>query len=297
MKHLALNWKCHRADNLIVTIRHAEIGRSGRGDDAASRLGTRPSSANSSLPVSGILGSLCVFMSSLCLAVEFTEAQSSHNHSSVAERQILDGQYSPCRFKADSKGWIEKEGVIHLQRKGGKFVSLESVVQYKDFELFFEWRIKAGGNSGVIYRAIDGRGLEYQVVDNGSRHARRPEWSAAAIYDLVTPAENKACQAVGQWNMGRILAVGNHIEHWINGKKVVDYDLGSEDWQRRYQESKYATLERKDFGQTEGSIVLQNHGQPVWYRNVRIRELDPDEWAASEAAEQVVAPLVENDEP
>lgn len=219
--------------------------------------------------------------------------------NSAAPQKTSHDQYTRCRFDAPCRGWEVGEDLIHLRgnRQTADLVSLPSVKKYRDFELVFQWRVESGGNSGVIYRAIGGRGLEYQVVDDESRWATRNEWSAGAIYDLVKPSGEKACKSAGEWNTGRIVAVGNHVEHWLNGVKIVDFDLGGEDWERRYKASKYSTLEREDFGRVGSPLVLQNHGNPAWFRNIRVRKLDPEVWLQSNVDQCETAPLAKTVDP
>lgn len=212
-------------------------------------------------------------------------------------RQSSKTEYSACAFVMQSRGWKHVEDVIQLQPATGKQENLKSKRDYQDFELVFEWRVEKGGNSGVIYRAVDGRGLEYQVVDDKSRWADQAQWSAGAIYDLVQPTGKKACKPIGEWNTGRIVAVGNHVEHWLNGEKVVDFDLHGEDWKHRYQASKYSKINRDDFGKVGSPIVLQNHGKPAWFRNIRVRKLDPEAWTRANKTVREVIPLARKVDP
>jgi hypothetical protein len=149
--------------------------------------------------------------------------------------------------------------------------------EFGDFELRLEWRISDGGNSGIVYRADETQeapwmtGYECQVLDN-DRHpdAKHSEGrrTAGALYDVYAPT--KAARPAGQWNEVRIVARGNHLEHWLNGEKVVSADIGSDDWKAHLAASKwskvptYGTLAR-------GRISLQDHGDKVEYRNIRIR--------------------------
>jgi hypothetical protein len=115
-------------------------------------------------------------------------------------------------------------------------------------------------------------GPEYQLLDN-ERHAdgRSPLTSAGAVYALYATDQN-AARAAGRWNSSRLIVKGSHVEHWLNGKRVAEYDLGSEDWTKRYLASKFASMPL--YGkQTEGFIVLQDHGDAVSFRNLRIRRL------------------------
>ena len=172
--------------------------------------------------------------------------------------------------------WELVDGI--LQAKGGG-ADLKTREQYGDFDLRFEWKVPPGANSGVMYRVSQETdpayytGPEYQVVDNvGHADGAKPITSAASVYALYPPTKD-VTKPAGAWNDGRILVSGNHVEHYLNGKKVVEYELGSTDWKKRVAASKFADW--KKFGTNRrGHVVLQDHGDKVWYRNVRIKSLD-----------------------
>ncbi len=172
-------------------------------------------------------------------------------------------------------GWIVKDGCIVRVGSGGDICTAE---QFDNFELQLEWRIAAAGNSGIFYRVSEKYGWpwesgpEMQVLDN-AEHAdgRNPKTSAASNYALHAPARD-VTQPVGFFNKARIVADGKHIEHWLNGVKVVEYELGSPEWQDLVAASKFAKW--PDYGRVrKGHIVLQDHGDQVWYRNIKIRPL------------------------
>jgi hypothetical protein len=177
------------------------------------------------------------------------------------------------------KGWELKEGVLH---RGGSGGDLMTAKEYGDFDLRFEWKITPGGNSGVMYRVSESKepayytGPEYQVLDN-AKHAdgKNPKTSAGSIYALYPPAKD-VTKKVGEWNEGRIVLKGNRVEHYLNGEKTAEAELGGEDWNKRVAESKFSAW--KKFGKNRrGHIVLQDHGDEVWFRNVRIKELGEKE--------------------
>lgn len=154
--------------------------------------------------------------------------------------------------------------------------------QFDDFELQLQWRISPGGNSGVIYRVSESgelpwhTGPEMQVLDDNEHPDALlgvdRNRTAGALYDLVGTPEG-VVRPVGEWNTARVVADGNRFEHWLNGQKIVDIEVGGEEWNRLIAASKFADLE--GFGiQPRGHIVLQDHGDPVWFRDIRIRELD-----------------------
>lgn len=181
-------------------------------------------------------------------------------------------------FKSEQpgKGWEVQNGAIVLA--GDKAGDLVTAQAYGDFELSLEWKVSEAANSGIIYRVGLGEahtyttGPEYQVLDNvKGKDNHPPSHTAASLYDLVAPTKD-ATKPVGQWNEARIRVRGWHIEHWLNGTKVVDVDLASpagkaliaaskfKDW------PKFASLSR-------GHIALQDHGHWVSYRAIKVREL------------------------
>jgi hypothetical protein len=182
-------------------------------------------------------------------------------------------------YKRDTlpAGWSAEGGVLAFTpgAGGNDIVSRD---QYGDFELALEWRVSEGGNSGIFYRATEeGKSVwetatEMQVLDN-TRHVdgKNPLTSAGANYALYAPSAD-ATRPVGEWNEARIVARGPRVEHWLNGQKVVEYEQGSADWQARVRQSKFKDLPL--YGKSmRGHIVLQDHGDRVWFRNVRVREL------------------------
>ena len=154
--------------------------------------------------------------------------------------------------------------------------------QFSDFEFHYDWRISEGGNSGVIYRVTEDSdqpwhtGPEMQVLDDERHPDARAgvdgNRTAGSLYDMIAPTPGVVNPA-GEWNEARIVARGNTVEHWLNGQKVVEYEVGSAAWDSLYDASKFNTLD--GFGvQEQGHIVLQDHNDPVWFRNLKIRALD-----------------------
>jgi hypothetical protein len=166
-------------------------------------------------------------------------------------------------------GWAIKKGVVHRNARGGDIITKE---KFKDFELTFEWKISEAGNSGIKYRTRGSLGLEYQVLDDRKhRDNKNPTHRAASLYELVAAPDSKPLKKVGNWNKGRIVAKGNQIEHWLNGEKVVKVTWGTDDWKQRFQQSKYHKNE--GFGSWGGPILLQDHNDPAWFRNLMIKRL------------------------
>ena len=178
-------------------------------------------------------------------------------------------QWMKVNGKPVDKTWEVKDGVVHRKASSGDIVTKR---KFKDFELSFEWKISEAGNSGIKYRTRGSLGLEYQVLDDEKhRDNKNPTHRAGSLYELVAAPDSKPLKPVGQWNKGRIVAKGNHLEHWLNAEKVVSVTWGTEDWKKRFEKSKYRKNE--GFGSWNGPILLQDHRDPVWYRNLKVRKL------------------------
>lgn len=194
-------------------------------------------------------------------------------------RLLFDGTFTGWRgYQRDDvpAGWSAKDGVLAFTpgRDGGDLVTVD---QFGDFELAFEWKIGPGGNSGVFFRLTEAErapywtGPEMQILDNaGHADGRVPESSAGANYGLHAPVRD-AARPAGEWNQARIVARGPRVEHWLNGVRVVAYELWTEQWRTLVAKTKFA--EWPGYGMARsGHVGLQDHGDPVWYRNVKIRE-------------------------
>jgi hypothetical protein len=173
-------------------------------------------------------------------------------------------------------GWTVEDGSLHFANGQGDLITVE---EFSDFELSLEWKVSEGGNSGVFYLAQPGseviyRGApEMQVLDD-ARHpdGANPLTSAGANYALH-PAPRGVVKPAGEWNSARVRVEDGQVEHWLNGQKIVEYVLGSPDWQERVANSKFADW--PEYGRARsGHIGLQDHGDPVWFRDIKIRVLD-----------------------
>jgi hypothetical protein len=172
-------------------------------------------------------------------------------------------------------GWTVAGGELSRTGEGGDLMTAE---QYGDFEMRFEWKITEKGNSGIIYRIATTEpypwhtGPEYQILHNaGHADGKNPITSAGSNYAVNEPVKD-VTRPVGEWNEGRIVARGNHVEHWLNGVKVVEYEIDSPDWKARVQKSKFGKI--PPYGTVKrGYIALQDHGNVVTYRNLKIKAL------------------------
>ena len=192
-------------------------------------------------------------------------------------RSLFDGKttagWRGYRQKTAPDGWQVVDGALTRVGKGGDIVTVD---RFGDFELSLEYNIAPGGNSGIFFRVVEDDPVmwheapEVHVIDN-ARKDLKPAQMAGSDYDLHAPSRD-VTKPAGQWNALRLVVKGNHVDHWINGVKVVEYELGSEDWKKRVAASKFKEWPR--FGtHRRGHIGLQDHGDRVAYRNIRIKEL------------------------
>lgn len=171
--------------------------------------------------------------------------------------------------------------------QGGDILTINT---FQDFEMVWEWKISPAGNSGIKYNVSEemstayppdhaALGFEYQILDD-EKHPdglKTPMFQAGSLYNLVGPM-NKRLKPVGEYNSARIVFHGNHGEHWLNGKKILEFNLDTPEFKALLAKSKYHKY--PNFAQKrKGHIVLQDHTDAVWYRNIKIRELQPERMA------------------
>jgi len=172
-------------------------------------------------------------------------------------------------------GWQAVDGTLARVAEASDIITR---AQFQDFELSLEWQVAPGGNSGLMFRVQETpdptyhTGPELQILDNaGHPDGANPETSTGSNYALHAPTANVARPA-GEWNTVRLLVKGNHVEHWLNGTKIVEYELGSADWKRRVAASKFKDM--PGYGVApRGHIALQDHGDAIAFRNIKVREL------------------------
>ena len=191
----------------------------------------------------------------------------------MARTRMAGAPFKKNSFPA--KGWVVEDGWLHCLGKGGG--DIISVGEFGDFELQWEWKQAEVGNGGVKYFVTEIReaalGHEYQMIDD----ERTPDAKlangkrvTASFYDVLKPTVTPATKQPGEVNQSRILVKGNHVEHWLNGVKVLEYECGSEDLKAAVAASKFKTT--AGFGdKIQGHILLQDHQSAVWFRNVKIR--------------------------
>jgi len=215
------------------------------------------------------------------LAAMATGALAADNTLTPAEKKagwtlLFDGKttagWRGFKTPAPDAGWTAK-GALSPDPKTSKDIMTKDT--FGDFDLTFEWKISPKGNSGVMFHVTEAgnqtyeSGPEYQVLDNS--RGEPPLEQAGGLFALYAP-EGAVTKPVGAYNTGRILVDHGKVEHWLNGVKVAAYDMNSADFKARVAASKFKAWPPFAASPT-GHIALQNHGDAVWFRNLKIRRL------------------------
>jgi len=200
---------------------------------------------------------------------------------------------------ASTKGWVEvtgkpiqatswrvEDGCLRTVVSPGGAQDIRTVESFRSFDLEFDWKVLAGGNSGVKYliqhidewnnalgRQARARGFEYQIADNHGTDAVQPERSAGSLYSAIAPSP-KTDPALGEFQHSRIVLKGDHVEHWLNGVRIVSFVLSDPPAQKVFASLRKKGEDASTPIQRETPISLQNHGTEVWFKNIRIRRLD-----------------------
>ncbi|QDU77689.1 hypothetical protein Pan97_47620 [Bremerella volcania] len=216
---------------------------------------------------------------SLCLALLLSFASTSALRADEANQLTAEEKAKGFELLfngQDLEGWKQSgnwkvtDGVIERTGRGGDIVYDVKPIP-DDFELRFQWKVAPGSNSGVYYRPGQ---YEYQILDNQKhRDGKTPDTSAASLYYCIAPSHD-ATKEPGQWNTGRIVCQGTVIQHWLNGEKVVDIDYTNPELAPQIEKLKKRGA---DVAARGAKLKLQDHGDPVWYRSIKLRELDGKE--------------------
>lgn len=228
----------------------------------------------------------------LPLGLLFALSSFQHGHKQPGPwRSLFDGKTTKGWRGAylthfPDSGWVIQNGTLtHKAAKGGESNSggdIVTVEEFENFELELEFKISPGGNSGIKYFVVErlpkpagsAIGCEFQILDDqnhpDAKLGKNGNRTIGSLYDLIPAPADKKVNPPGQWNKARIRVDGPKVEHWLNGRKTVEYQKDSEEFKKRIAESKYSKFDF--FGKdSKGHILLQDHGDEVSFRNIRIR--------------------------
>jgi hypothetical protein len=221
------------------------------------------------------------FLFSSCIFVVAHDDGSNHRHEHehLGTHSLFDGKttngWRGYKQSGCPAGWQVVDGALTRVGEAGDLVSIE---EFQDFEFEFEWQVAPGANSGVMFHVTEDHdypwetGPEFQILDNVvHKDGLDPRTSAGANYAMHAPSAD-VTRPAGEWNQAKILVQGPHVEHWLNGTKIVAYELWTDDWQRLVEGCKWK--ERPHYGRRpSGHLALQDHGDRVAFRNLRVRRL------------------------
>ena len=189
--------------------------------------------------------------------------------------QTLNGWHRFGTKEAPKPGWYVENGCLKLKPHSGAG-DIVTADKFDNFELQWDWRIPPNANNGIKYFVVESRphtpGPEYQMIDDAAKDAQSPKHKTATLYDILTTMPDKPLHPPGEWNTSRLVVKGNQVEHWLNGKKVVSYEAGSPELKAAIAQSKFRNI--PDFDKKEvGPILLTDHQDECWFRNIKIREI------------------------
>lgn len=231
---------------------------------------------------------LIVFLVILCSCASSQKASDSQLTKTGEQdgwKQLFDGKtmtgWRTYQNKA-ADSWSVKDGTLYCKAeaadKSGKRADLLTAQEFENFDLELDWKISPQGNSGILYMVTEAypaaylSGPEYQIIDDLHFPQNLEAWQKTAANYAMDTASEMAAKPVGEWNHTRILVNHGHVEHWLNGKKVVDYQLWTDEWKQKKAAGKWK--DAPGYGLSKkGHIALQDHGSEAWFRKIRIKEL------------------------
>ncbi|MCX7872104.1 MAG: DUF1080 domain-containing protein [Verrucomicrobiae bacterium] len=222
----------------------------------------------------------------LCIAAFCAMPQENPNILTEKEKQdgwklLFDGKTTNgwrgyMKKSFPKTGWKIEDGCLKkiARERGGDIITID---QYDNYELQWEWRIPSQANNGIKYLVTEKRpaapGHEYQMIDDSAIQNKKQK--TASFYDVLPPKQHAPIKLAPEWNHSKLVVNGNHVEHWLNGEKVLEYELGSPELKKAIENSKFKTAD--GFGEKiKGHVMLTDHTDECWYRNIKIRVLPSD---------------------
>jgi hypothetical protein len=201
-------------------------------------------------------------------------------YTSLFDGKTLNGWRTYQNKPADS--WMVKDGILYCKGsatdKSDRRADLITNDTYENFDLQLDWKIAPQGNSGILYMVTEEfatsyiSGPEYQVIDDVNFPEKLEDWQKVAANYAMHTAPTAHPEPAGKWNHTQIVVDHGHVQHWLNGEKVVEYDMWTEDWKKRKESGKWK--DAPGYGMSKvGHIALQDHGSEAWFKNIEIKKL------------------------
>lgn len=209
----------------------------------------------------------------------------THSEKKTGWKLLFDGK-SMNGWRAyqnkQTNSWSVKDGVMYCKGSSTDKSDLRADMitdkQYENFDLSIDWKISPQGNSGILYLATEEfkaaylSGPEYQIIDDLNFPQKLEDWQKTGANYAMDPAPTAAPNPVGQWNTTRIVVNKGHVQHWLNGKKLLDFEMWTDEWKKKKTEGKWK--DAPGYGVSKkGHIGLQDHGSEAWFKNLKIKEL------------------------
>lgn len=209
-----------------------------------------------------------------------TKKTTNDGYTSLFDGKTLNGWRTYQNKPADS--WMVKDGVLYCKGsatdKSDRRADLITDDTFENFDLQLDWKIAPQGNSGILYMVTEQyptsylSGPEYQVIDDVNFPKKLEDWQKVAANYAMDPAPTAHPKPAGQWNHARIVVDHGHVQHWLNGEKVVEYDLWTNEWKQHKEAGKWK--DAPGYGMSKvGHIALQDHGSEAWFKNIEIKKL------------------------
>jgi hypothetical protein len=235
--------------------------------------------------------SLCtLILCAILFSCSSSKKNTDNNHLSKAEKKqgyslLFDGKtmngWRTYQNK-QSNSWSVDDGTLHCkgstENYGSISADLMTTEQYENFDLSVDYKISPKGNSGILYMVTEAysssylSGPEYQIIDDKNFPEKLEDWQHTAANYAMDPAPAAVPNPAGEWNHARIVVNKGHVEHWLNGKKVVEYELWNDEWKKKKMEGKWK--DAPGYGLSKkGYITFQDHGSESWFKNIKIKVL------------------------
>jgi hypothetical protein len=209
-----------------------------------------------------------------------TDNETKEGWKSLFDGKTMNGWRPYQNKKTDS--WEVVDGVMHCKGSATNKSDMQADMitndQYENFELSVDWKISKAGNSGIMYMVTEEfptaylSGPEYQLIDEPNFPEKLEDWQKVGANYAMDPAPTAKSKPFGEWNNTKIIVNKGHVEHWLNGEKIVSYELWTDDWKRKKEMGKWKDAPGYGLAK-KGYIALQDHGSEAWFKNIKIKEL------------------------